>query len=262
MTPPNPSPDQPAADSQVDLILLSLDLADADIAVLSAHLSPDEHERSRRLLCERDRRRYVTARGQLREILGGYLATQPAEIRFRYGERGKPYLAPNQQLFFNLSHSADLAAIAISRDFEVGVDIERLRPVRRDLPKRYFSPREAMALDALEGDAWQIAFFRCWTRKEAFIKALGEGMRQPLKSFSVTLSEQPRLEWLADDANAPQNWTFFDVAPAAGFIGAVAVKTCGAPAPHLQILSRIPPSPERLARGSSEQPMRRETHTK
>ena len=228
------------AAGRIDLFVFSLDLVDDELKALEAHLSSEERERGRRLVDDIDRRRHTAGRGRLREILSSYAGVAPADVSFRYGERGKPYLANGRPTFFNLTHSAHLAAVAVSPDLELGVDIERLRGVRPDLPKRYFSDEEAAALSALHGDAWQATFFRCWTRKEAFIKAIGLGMRQPLKSFSVSLleDEPARLEWLEDDDRAPCNWTLIDFAPADGFAGAVAVNTAGAPAPSLRIISR------------------------
>lgn len=243
MTPESkPRPSAPTAGSQIDLFVFSLDLEEDELAALGAHLSPEEDQRGRRFVEDRDRRRYVAARGRLRDILSSYAGTPPGELEFSYGDRGKPYLASARKPFFNLTHSAHLAALAVSPRFEIGVDIERLREVRRDLPKRYFSAAEVSALDALEGAAWQAAFFRCWTRKEAFIKALGEGMHQPLKSFSVSFAEaEPaRLDWLEGDAAAPSNWTLLDFTPAAGFAGAIAVMTGGAAAPGLRIVSSVP----------------------
>lgn len=239
------NPDQharyPSAGGTIDLWLFTRNVTAGERAALSAHLSAEERARSQRFLDERDSHRYAATRGMLREILSGYAGLPPAQIAFRYGDRGKPYLHEGPPLWFNLSHSADLAAIAVSTDFDIGVDIERLRPVRRDLPDRYFSRSEATALAALEGNAWRDAFFRCWTRKEAFIKALGEGMRQPLDSFSVSFGEgEPaRLMWLEGHSDAPANWTLLDTPPAEGFAGAIAAKTGAAPPPRLRIRSRV-----------------------
>lgn len=238
------NPDQhvpsPSARGTIDLWLFTRDVDERERAALAEHLSPEERSRSQRFLDERDSYRYAATRGRLREILSCYTGLPPAQIAFRYGDRGKPYLQENPPVWFNLSHSADLAAVAVSTDFEVGVDIERLRPVRRDLPDRYFSRSEAEALAALEGDDWRAAFFRCWTRKEAFIKALGEGMRQPLDSFSVSFgeAEPARLTWLEAHADAPANWSLLDTPPAEGFAGAIAAMTGGTPPPRLRIRSR------------------------
>jgi len=225
----------------IDLWLFSRDVDARERIRLAAYLSPEERTRTQRFLDERDSHRYAATRGRLREILSSYVGLPPAQISFRYGDRGKPYLEDGPPTWFNLSHSGHLAAVAVSTEFEVGVDIERLRPVRQDLPDRYFSRSEATALATLEGDAWRAAFFRCWTRKEAFIKALGEGMRQPLDSFAVTFdeAEPARLVWLEGDTGAPENWSFLDIAHAKGFAGAIAAMTSGAPAPTLRIRSRV-----------------------
>lgn len=223
----------------VELWLFSRDLPNEnEHSQLAAYLSTEERKRSARFLDPQDRHRYIVSRGRLREILSGYTSMPPQLIQFRYGKHGKPYLDGYPPIFFNLSHSGHLAAVAISKQFNIGVDIERVRIVRRNLPERYFSAHEIAGLAELQGEAWQSAFFRCWTRKEAFIKALGEGMRQPLKSFSVTFQDnQPaRLTWMSGDAEAPNNWTFIDLLPAPGFAGAIALKTNGAAVPRLRIM--------------------------
>jgi len=151
------------------------------MAELGATLSSDEIERALRFHFERDRNRFVAARGQLREILGFFLETAPNEIIFSYGERGKPYLADainGQFLHFNLSHSDSLSLIAVCRDCELGVDIERIRPVEMTEPlvTQFFSPEEVRQWLSMPPSCRAEKFFKHWTHTEAFLKFNGEGI--------------------------------------------------------------------------------------
>ncbi len=201
-------------------------------AVLAASLSADERERGRRFHFERDRRRFVTARGLLRLVLGRYLDMRPAGVRFGYGPRGKPFLASADGLRFNVSHSGGLALLAFAWRREVGVDVERLRPVpeAEDIAGRYFSPWEAAELRRLPKGERAAAFFRCWTRKEAFVKATGDGLSRPLDGFDVTVApgEPARLLRVAGEPGAAGRFWIEDVSPGRGFAAALAVE--GSPA--------------------------------
>lgn len=195
---------------------------------MRAVLSADERERAARFRHEQHARRYVVARGILRHLLGQQLERDPASIRFGYDGAGKPSIAepPGARLHFNLAHSDDLALYAFTTAGEIGVDVERVMPLpdARDIATNYFSPAEirelAMAPDEAE------AFFRCWTRKEAFIKAIGKGFSYPLDSFSVTLAagKPAAVVHLADDPAAAGRWSMRHLVPAIGFVGALAVR--------------------------------------
>jgi len=166
---------------------------DADaLARFEAMLSPDEIARANRFHFEKDKNHYIMARGVLRDLLGRYLGHTPTVIEFSYGEHGKPALGGPQAtsgLSFNLSHSAGLAVYAFARERNLGIDVERIRPdfVSEDVARRYFSAHEVKELLSLPAKERTMAFFRCWTRKEAYIKARGAGLHIPLDSFSVTL---------------------------------------------------------------------------
>ena len=156
-------------------------------------LSPDERARAGRFIFETDRSRFVMARGILRDLLGGYLLLSPAEIQFCYGNRGKPALDPktnSSSLQFNLSHSGDVALYAFAGRRRVGIDVERFRPelAGDEIAKRYFSAKEVDELTALPAESRTEGFYLCWTRKEAYIKATGDGLQVPLDSFDVSLS--------------------------------------------------------------------------
>jgi 4'-phosphopantetheinyl transferase len=160
---------------------------------LGAHLSKAENQRLSRFHFADHRRRYQIGHGALRAILAGYLGCGPADVEFASGPRGKPYLAgPGPH--FNLSHSGKLALIGIA-NFELGLDLEKVRRLDSltEIARKHFSASEFAALDALQGDARELAFYRCWTRKEAYIKAVGEGLSMPLDIFDVSLDEQPRF---------------------------------------------------------------------
>src|SRR2546422_5347503 len=144
-------------------------------------LGPSEQARAERFSFRRDRDRFIIRRGRLRAILGRYLATDSSRLQFNYGGRGKPALAPpyrDTQLRFNVSRSDGLVLYAITRGREVGVDLEQIQPAiaQERIPEHFFSAREVATLRALPADEQVEAFFACWTRKEAYVKARGEGL--------------------------------------------------------------------------------------
>lgn len=198
-----------------------------EVAPLERTLSDDERRRAARFHFERDRVAFITARGALRALAGRYLDRPPAGLVFAYRERGKPYLAPPVEgLRFNLSHSGELALLAFSRDREVGVDIERRRAVEdlRALARLSFSPEEYAAWCGLSPVEQPGAFFSCWARKEAFIKATGEGISQ-LADFDVSVHpDQPaRLLRVAGESPAELRWTLHDLPEIAGYAAALVV---------------------------------------
>jgi 4'-phosphopantetheinyl transferase len=192
-------------------------------------LAPDEVARASRFHFEDDRRRFVKCRVALRRLLGRYLATSPAEIRFQYENHGKPEIAHPQDsrgLRFNVSNSGGWALIAVGSGSAIGVDIEKIRPLPDllDIARRFFSVREVQAILAFSEDKRQEAFFACWTRKEAFLKATGMGLSYPLSGFSVSVDpEGPAELWeLGEKGNAVGPWSLTDVMPGEGFRGALA----------------------------------------
>lgn len=215
----------------VDLWLWPLDVDDARFHALSRHLSEDEASRAAAFVYERDRRRFVVGRGRLREILAITTGQSPGDVQFQYDALGKPGLASGPP--FNLSHSAGWAALAISPGPAVGVDIEALRPIDRAVAERFFSPQEVAALSRLGTQEWPGGFFRCWTRKEAFLKACGTGLWQRLDSFDVTLGpdEEARVTRIDDgagvDVGPPEAWALAHLELGHGFAGAIALRTSG-----------------------------------
>ena len=192
-----------------------------------ALLSAAEQQRLQRFHFADHRRRYQIGHGALRAILAGYLGADAAAIEFKQGPRGKPYLVGNGP-FFNLSHSGKLALIGIARH-ELGLDVEKVRRLDSltEIARKHFSPTEFAALDALAGDARELAFYRCWTRKEAYIKALGEGLSMPLDVFDVSLDATPALLATRDGRENVADWSLLDVSPGPEFVGATAVRAHG-----------------------------------
>ena len=194
-------------------------------------LTPDEVARASRFHFQEDRRQYIRGRAMLRMLLSRYLETPPAEIRFQYQNHGKPEIAfPHacRDLRFNFSDSGGLGLIGVGSGRTLGVDIERVRPLPDflDIATRFFSAREVQALLALNENKRQEAFFACWTRKEAFLKATGIGLSYPLCESSVSVDpDGPAELWeVKGDPNAVTHWSLESVRPEAGYMGALAYK--------------------------------------
>src|SRR5439155_15430775 len=170
-------------------------------------LSASERKRADRFQFDRDRVRFIVRRGLLRQILARYLACDPAEISFTYEARGKPSLAnlmERHSIHVNLSHSHGLALIAVARQHALGFDVERVRPMPEadQIAAKFFSTRENAVLNALPSDSMLEGFFHCWTRKEAYLKATGEGIADSLPEVEVSLTpgRAPELLKIAGDA--------------------------------------------------------------
>lgn len=198
-------------------------------------VSSEERQRAERFHFERHRLRFTLCRGLLRMLLGRYLATAPEGIEFVHGEHGKPGIgAPpsGRPLGFNLAHSRQLALFAFSWNRALGVDIEYCREMPRalDLARRFFSPEEYAGILRLPGERRQEGFFRCWTGKEAFVKATGAGFSFPMDRFSVSVDPDVscRLMWVAGAPDAPQAWSMTAFIPAKGYQAALAAAGSGA----------------------------------
>lgn len=188
-------------------------------------LSAAEKERAQRYRFADHQRRYQIGHGALRLILASYLNVGPTAIAFRIGPRGKPYVV-GDGLYFNLSHSGKLALIGVATS-ELGLDVEKVRHLEslRNIAQRHFSDGEFAKLKVLQGDQQELAFYRCWTRKEAYIKALGEGLSMSLDSFDVSIDDSPELLACHDGREDPANWSMVDVSPGPEFVGAVAMRS-------------------------------------
>ena len=196
---------------------------------LSAVLSKAEQERVARFAFARDRNRYAVARGILRQLLGGYLGEPSQDVTLDVLPHGKPILAATARistLRFNLSHSHQFALFAFCLDHELGIDIEKIKPqvAFEGIEGRYFSPKERAELETLPRDLRSEGFFLCWTRKEAYVKARGEGLNVPLESFSVSLTPgKPAVLQSSDE----ERWSLYTLDPTAGFVAALVAEGRG-----------------------------------
>ena len=200
------------------------------LAQLHDLLHDEERQRAARFYFPADRRRYTVGRGVLRLLLGHYLQTAPTQINFVYNPYGKPELAPINgatALHFNLSHSGEMALYAFAQQRPLGVDIERIKPdlAWRDLARHVFSPYEQQVLETLPAAEQLPAFYRGWTRKEAYIKARGMGLSLALDQFDVTMQPDVPAQLLAtrDNAQEATRWTLCDLPCPNGYAAALAV---------------------------------------
>ncbi len=218
-------------EEEVQLWRIDLEAVGADESRWQQLLSSDELVRARRFHFARDRQRFVASRALLRTILAGYLSTNARDLTFSYSEKEKPSLGPAHMdggVTFNVSHSGGIALIAFARQREIGVDIEQ---VRRDsdleiIARRFYSKHEQNQLAALPGEEKVDAFFRCWTRKEAYIKATGDGLSLPLSQFDVSLraGETSALLATRPDSSEAGRWRLQEVPGGPGYIAALCAR--------------------------------------
>ncbi len=212
----------------------------AGCAALGLVLSPDERHRAARFRFDLHRNRFIAGRGRLRMILGRYLNLEPSAIEFDYSERGKPFLAGRlrQSGFeFNFSNSGPLALLGVTRDQAVGVDLEAVRPIQdvERLVARFFSPRENAIFHTVSEEHKPAAFFNLWTRKEAWLKATGQGIGHALNQVEVSFLSGDEAKFLGLPSGFSLSaWHLRSMMPAPGFVAALA--TAGGP-PALQCWS-------------------------
>ena len=192
-----------------EIVVARLDAGPEETRSLESCLSSAERERAAKFHFERDRRRFIVARARLREELAARLGVSARQVQFAYGDNGKPRLA-NHSLQFSVSHCDDVALFAFSPDAEVGVDIEAIRPVREAdaIAVQFFSPLEHAGYAALAPRDRLLGFFRVWTRKEAYVKALGVGFSMALERFDLSV--------------APRGWRLHSFFPLPGFVASLA----------------------------------------
>jgi len=215
----------------VDIVGVRLDASAGIIAALWQLLSRDEQERAEKFRFSEHRQHYIVARGNLRRLLAERLRIAPRAVEFVENNYGRPKLAPvhgSADLDFNLSHSGALALYAFTSGRAVGVDVELIReiPDIDDLAERFFSPTEIASLKAFPVAQRSSAFLACWTRKEAFIKALGQGLSCPLDAFDVTIDPDApaRITRIKASIERVANWTMQAFAPSPCYIAAVAYR--------------------------------------
>lgn len=215
---------------QIDIWLVELERPATTVQALNDVLTPDERERCARFYFQADRRRFIMARGALRRILSRYLGGEPQTLEILTTEYGKPVLV-GEPAHFNVTHSHEVALIAVGSQ-ALGIDVEyclRRLDDRDGLAARFFAQTESEQLQSLPAFQRTTAFFNCWTRKEAYIKALGEGLSHPLDRFAVTLGpgEPARFVHINDDPVETALWSLYAFAPAADYVAALAVPGSG-----------------------------------
>ena len=196
-----------------------LNQASSQIQELAQLLSPEEQQRAKRFHFPKDSFRFTACRGMLRKILSIYLKVEPKQIQFSYEERGKPYLE-GVQLHFNLSHSGNLALYGVTKNLPVGIDVEKIKvnkPVE-EIAQRFFSKREQEIIKQLPIKEKKLAFYRAWTRKEAYLKATGEGLGGSLEEVEVTLLPEEPAQLINFNG-----WFLEDIQLEGDYFGAVAV---------------------------------------
>jgi 4'-phosphopantetheinyl transferase len=218
-------------EDEVQLWRVDLEAIRAEESRWQKILSSDEATRASRFHFSRDRQCFVAGRALLRIILAGYLATDANGLRFSYSDKEKPSLAPphaDSNVMFNISHSGGVALLAFTRGRAIGVDVEQVRSdfELEAIARRFFSAHEQSQLAAVPAEEKPAAFFRCWTRKEAYIKATGDGLSLPLSQFDVSLAagEQNALLATRPDASEVSRWLLRDVPGGTGFMAAVCVR--------------------------------------
>ena len=203
-----------------------LTASDAELAYYRSTLSLDERHRAERFSFANLKRSYTLSRGGLRILLAHYLRCPPNEIELVCGAKGKPELRHSSRIRFNASHSDQIALYAFTLGCELGVDVEQLRELDdlASIAVRFFSTGEVSELLSLEPEDRGLAFFRCWTRKEAYVKAIGDGLAISLDRFRVTLlpGAPARFVQIASDMGTASDWTLNHLEPAPGYIGALA----------------------------------------
>ncbi len=216
------------AQGQVNVFTISVDKNRRLLPIYMECLSLDEKNKASRFKFKIDQDRFIISRGVLRILSGKFLKKGAQQIQFTYGEYEKPDYVGNQRLNFNLSHSGNLIVIGFVEDYEIGVDVEYIK-TDFDLLKlgqKFFSKNEIISLEKQAQDDLPKAFFRCWTRKESFIKAEGSGLSFPLDKFSVSLESDEKAQLLETmwDLKEKDQWTLFSFKPTDEYIAAVAVK--------------------------------------
>ena len=213
---------------EVHLWLARLDASALQDDALGKHLSLEERNKAERFKFDRDRIRYIVAHGFLRSILSSYLDVSPADLTFASGLNGKPMLRPlphAKTIQFNLSHSYEMALIAVTHERDIGVDLEHIDEnfAFDEIARRFFFPSELATLDSLPLDIRREAFFRIWTCKEALVKAKGTGLGSALDEITISQTAGNTLVL----RNVDPDWSLTELTPAPGYVGALGVQGHG-----------------------------------
>jgi 4'-phosphopantetheinyl transferase len=230
----SPPADVALPSNEVHVWRAKLYQSDPLVDELSSVLSPDEKERANRFQYDRDKTRFIACRAILRIILSRYSGVNATHLEFEYGTHGKPSLKRRTDikapLRFSSSRSDSLSLFAVTLNREIGIDTEHIRPVsdRDEIVDRYFTTRERIIYRLLAPDQKQSAFFNAWTRKEAYLKAIGVGLNQPLRTVEVSLEpgEPARLLRVEGNARQAAAWSLYELSLDTDHAGVVAVKGC------------------------------------
>jgi 4'-phosphopantetheinyl transferase len=209
-------PDDGVRFPTVDIWQLALTASHYAVDDFSTLLAPDEISRASQYKFDHLSVAFCLSRAALRALLGAYLEVRPIEARLMYGPNGKPMVAGLTSVRFNLSHSGDIAVFAFTSDIQIGIDIERIHLIEniQEIAKQCLCSEEQSELASISSAELKTrAFFNCWTRKEAFIKATGEGLTVPLDSFCVTLMPESdaRLKYVSGQPGRPETWSLCDL---------------------------------------------------
>lgn len=218
-------------DRQVHIWRANLALSTAEIEQLTTLLSTDEIARANKFHFAQHKRRFIAARGILRQLLGNYLAISPDSIVFAYGDRGKPGLATEQPLQFNISHSQEYALFGFTQNHLIGVDIEyqRVMPDALKIAQRFFSPREFNMIAETTAENQPRLFFQLWTAKEAYLKAVGTGLTGSLTNAEIAF-DQTKSPYLAQpQSDSGATWSLHTCLPETNYLGAIAISNNIAP---------------------------------
>lgn len=218
-----PKPPTPRPPARVTIWRVPLRLSGRRLTRLLPLLDHGERERAGRFRFERDRARYIASHAAVRIVLGEWVGMPPAGLRFHPGQHGKPALDGGPH--FNLTHAEDLALLAVA-SAPVGVDVERISDFAglEEVARHCFTATESRVMAAGEAARTEL-FFRCWTRKEAYLKAVGGGLGIPLRTVEVDLGERPTLRSIEGDAEAAAEWSLRHLTPLPGYVGALAVRS-------------------------------------
>ncbi len=230
----NSPPQNPTLDiGSIHVWRVSLAQTQSCLQSLQQTLSTDEQTKAQRFHFPKDRSQFIVSRGALRAILGRYLHINPSLLRFDCNPYGKPSLIASQNgntLRFNLSHSRGIALIALTKNRDIGIDIEGINPKFPclEIAENFFTPLESHVLRSLPEHLQPTAFFTCWTRKEAYIKAVGKGLSIPLNQFEVSLvpGEPAALLNIEGNPEAASRWSLIELIPSSDMVGAIAVELC------------------------------------
>jgi len=216
-------------DAPIEVVVTRLAAAPEAVRASAALLSDAERHRARRFAFDRDASRFIVARARLRQLLAARLGVRAQAVEFEYGAYGKPVLSrrfADSDLHFNVSHCDDVAAYAFSGGHAIGIDVEAVREISDadNIAARYFSRLENATYRSLKPCDRPLGFFNCWTRKEAFVKALGDGLSMPLDRFDVTLApgDPAKVLRVEDTPGDDSGWRLDSLCPAAGYVVAIA----------------------------------------